>query len=57
MSFINVYNYFAFLADGYAPFLSLASRGLERIAHKGEGDVPGPGHYEIEKAQVKVYWI
>ncbi|KAJ6668855.1 hypothetical protein lerEdw1_012341, partial [Lerista edwardsae] len=37
--------------DGYAPFLSLASRGLENIPHKGEGDVPGPGHYEIEKAQ------
>ncbi|XP_066489079.1 sperm-tail PG-rich repeat-containing protein 2 [Tiliqua scincoides] len=36
---------------GFAPFLSLASRGLGNISQNVEDDVPGPGHYEIDKVQ------
>ncbi|XP_053114336.1 sperm-tail PG-rich repeat-containing protein 2 [Hemicordylus capensis] len=36
---------------GFAPFLSLTSRGLGSISQKDESDVPGPGHYDIDKAQ------
>ncbi|XP_061438931.1 sperm-tail PG-rich repeat-containing protein 2 [Rhineura floridana] len=39
------------LRDGYAPFLSLASRGLGSISQNAEDDVPGPGYYEIERTQ------
>ncbi|XP_070614089.1 sperm-tail PG-rich repeat-containing protein 2 [Erythrolamprus reginae] len=39
------------IRGGYAPFLSLASRGLEVITQNEEDDVPGPGTYEIHKIQ------
>ncbi|KAH0615858.1 hypothetical protein JD844_026447 [Phrynosoma platyrhinos] len=39
------------LRDGFAPFLSLTSRGLQSISQNAEDDIPGPGHYEIERAQ------
>ncbi|ETE64517.1 hypothetical protein L345_09714, partial [Ophiophagus hannah] len=40
-----------FKVGGYAPFLSLASRGLEVISQNDEDDLPGPGTYEIHKIQ------
>ncbi|XP_058049100.1 sperm-tail PG-rich repeat-containing protein 2 [Ahaetulla prasina] len=39
------------IRGGYAPFLSLASRGLEVISQNDEDDMPGPGSYEIHKIQ------
>ncbi|XP_063166805.1 sperm-tail PG-rich repeat-containing protein 2 [Candoia aspera] len=39
------------IRGGYAPFLSLASRGLEVFSQNTEDDLPGPGSYEIEKTQ------
>ncbi|KAL7982092.1 hypothetical protein Chor_001149 [Crotalus horridus] len=39
------------IRGGYAPFLSLASRGLEVISQNDEDDVPGPGSYEINRIQ------
>ncbi|KAJ7327119.1 hypothetical protein JRQ81_016878 [Phrynocephalus forsythii] len=39
------------LRGGYAPFLSLASRGLGTISNNDEDDIPGPGYYEIERTQ------
>nr|XP_060635190.1 sperm-tail PG-rich repeat-containing protein 2 [Anolis sagrei ordinatus] len=39
------------LRDGFAPFLSLASRGLETVSQNAEDDIPGPGHYEIDRTQ------
>ncbi|XP_020658572.3 sperm-tail PG-rich repeat-containing protein 2 isoform X1 [Pogona vitticeps] len=39
------------LRGGYAPFLSLTSRGLEGTPHNDEDDIPGPGYYEIERTQ------
>ncbi|XP_044285156.1 sperm-tail PG-rich repeat-containing protein 2 [Varanus komodoensis] len=38
------------LRGGYAPFLSLASRGLGSIYQNSENDVPGPGYYEIDRS-------
>ncbi|KAM3831705.1 sperm-tail PG-rich repeat-containing protein 2 [Vipera latastei] len=39
---------------GYAPFLSLASRGLEVISQNDEDDLPGPGSYEINRIQKNI---
>ncbi|XP_062992162.1 sperm-tail PG-rich repeat-containing protein 2 [Elgaria multicarinata webbii] len=39
------------LRGGYAPFLSLASRGIESISQNSENDAPGPGYYEIDRTQ------
>ncbi|KAM6440399.1 sperm-tail PG-rich repeat-containing protein 2 isoform 2-T2 [Liasis olivaceus] len=39
------------IRGGYAPFLSLASRGLEAVSQNDEDDLPGPGSYEIERRQ------
>ncbi|XP_015676225.2 sperm-tail PG-rich repeat-containing protein 2 [Protobothrops mucrosquamatus] len=39
------------IRGGYAPFLSLASRGLEVISQNDEDDIPGPGSYEINRIQ------
>ncbi|XP_060103009.1 sperm-tail PG-rich repeat-containing protein 2 [Heteronotia binoei] len=34
---------------GYAPFLSLTSRGFESTPQNAENDLPGPGHYDVIK--------
>uniref|UniRef100_A0A803T8F5 Sperm tail PG-rich repeat containing 2 n=1 Tax=Anolis carolinensis TaxID=28377 RepID=A0A803T8F5_ANOCA len=39
------------LRDGFAPFLSLASRGLQTVIQNDEDDIPGPGHYDINRSQ------
>lgn len=41
-------------ADGYAPFLSLTSRNLAFTIQNTDVNVPGPGHYDIAKIQVKL---
>uniref|UniRef100_A0A7M4FZ39 Sperm tail PG-rich repeat containing 2 n=1 Tax=Crocodylus porosus TaxID=8502 RepID=A0A7M4FZ39_CROPO len=39
--------------DGYAPFLSLTSRNLAFTIQNTDVNIPGPGHYDIAKIQVK----
>ncbi|XP_054846460.1 sperm-tail PG-rich repeat-containing protein 2 [Eublepharis macularius] len=39
------------LRVGYAPFLSLTSRGFGSISQNAENDLPGPGHYDVVKIQ------
>ncbi|XP_042326751.1 sperm-tail PG-rich repeat-containing protein 2 [Sceloporus undulatus] len=39
------------LRDGFAPFLSLTSRGLQSTSQNAVDDIPGPGHYEIDRTQ------
>ncbi|XP_077156950.1 sperm-tail PG-rich repeat-containing protein 2 [Paroedura picta] len=36
---------------GYAPFLSLTSRGFESPSPNFDNDFPGPGHYDVVKEQ------
>ncbi|XP_068797706.1 sperm-tail PG-rich repeat-containing protein 2 isoform X2 [Struthio camelus] len=38
-------------ADGYAPFLSLTSRGLTFTAQNTDDTAPGPGHYNTTRTQ------
>lgn len=51
----QMYIWLVLCSGGYAPFLSLASRGLEVISQNDEDDLPGPGTYEIHKIQVEPY--
>ncbi|KAM5255883.1 sperm-tail PG-rich repeat-containing protein 2 [Ctenodactylus gundi] len=40
--------------DGYAPFLSLTARESTYIVANVKNDVPGPGHYNVSKAQCNI---
>uniref|UniRef100_A0A8D0C2U8 Sperm tail PG-rich repeat containing 2 n=1 Tax=Salvator merianae TaxID=96440 RepID=A0A8D0C2U8_SALMN len=42
------------LRDSHAPFLSLASRGLQSISQNADSDLPGPGYYDIDKMQKSI---